>query len=217
MSLLFLNKVTINQQAFEEKVKEISYKLGINPNWLMFLIDWESAGSFSPSKENSFGCVGLIQFCSDAKGLDYKTIGGVQYKMSAIKAMSNVEQLNLVYEYLKPYKGDMKSFYDLYFAILWPIALGENDSYVIKTGTNPVFDLNKNGQITVEEVKEFLNDRVKKLVPLELQNEFLKKNSTGLLEPVKRNALQIYQREVRITVIIIILFVALWFLYKKIK
>lgn len=173
MAILFINKVSTNRDAFEAKVKDIAFKLGIDPNWLMFLMDFESG--ISSTIENSFSCVGLIQFCPDKSSLTYKTIGGKRYELSEIKSMSNVNQLDLVYGYLKPYKGDMQTYYDLYFAILWPDALGKDDSYVIRTGTNPVFDLNKNGTITVAEVKQFLDNRVNDLVKQPYLDSFKKK------------------------------------------
>lgn len=173
--LLFINKVPGDRKAYASKVEAISDKLGINPDWLQFLIQFESAGTFRSSIENSYGCVGLIQFCGNDSGVDYKTIDGEDVKLSTLKNMDNVDQLDWVYRYLKPYKGDMQSFYDLYFAILWPNALGKEDSYVIRTGTNPIFDLNKNGTITVGEVKQFLDNRVKELIPVSQQNSFKKK------------------------------------------
>lgn len=182
MALLFINRVQYNREAFSDKVEEISAKLGILPDWLMFLMDFESG--ISSTRENSCGCAGLVQFCPNTysapcvPAVDYKTIGGVQYKISDIKKMSNVDQLNLVYEYLKPFKGDMREYYDLYFAILFPSALGKEDSYILNTKSNPVFDLNKNGSITVEEVKQFLDNRVKKEVSPSYWNVFLKKKET---------------------------------------
>lgn len=182
MALLFINKVAYNREAFASKVEEISAKLGILPDWLMFLMDFES--HISSIRENTCGCVGLIQFCPDkysapcVPAVDYKTIGGVQYKISDIKNMPNVDQLNLVYEYLKPYKGDMQEYYDLYFAILFPSALGQEDSYVLNTKSNPIFDINKDGRITVAEVKQFLDERVQKEVLPSYWNTFLKKKET---------------------------------------
>lgn len=179
MALLFINKVPGDRNAFASKVESISSKLGINPNWLMFLIDFESATSFSASKKNSYGCIGLIQFCPDVSGGSYKTIGGVRYSMDQIKSMTNVEQLDLVYEYLNEQQRiDRKfySYYDLYLAILWPKAIGQSDDYVITTSTNPVFDISpKDGIITVREIKKFLDDRVEKVVPSAYKQEFKKK------------------------------------------
>lgn len=47
--LIYENKVPASYRtAFIAKVIQVSKNLGINPNWLMALIDFESAGSFSP-------------------------------------------------------------------------------------------------------------------------------------------------------------------------
>lgn len=186
--LLFINKVPGDRNAFATKVEDISDRLGIPPNWLMFLMDFESAGSFSASVPNGLSCYGLIQFCPDQSGGSYKTIDGQIYTMEQIAAMSNIRQLDLVYDYLKDYKGDMQSFYDLYLAILWPNSLGKDDSYVIRTGSNPIFDMNKNGTITVGEVKAFLDERVNRLVPVGKQNAFKKKEIS--CRYIKRRLLQ---------------------------
>lgn len=177
--LLFINKVPGDRSAFSEKVKSISKKLGINPNWLMFLINFESMGTFRASIENSYGCIGLIQFCPNESGGTYKTINGRPYSMEEIKSMSNVEQLDLVYEYLYEKQGigrKLYTFYDLYLAILWPKAVGKEDDYVINTSTNPIFDIApKDGIITIGEIKRFLDERVAKEVPVTYQREFKKK------------------------------------------
>lgn len=175
MTLLFSNRVSI---AFANKVISISDKLGIDPNWLMFLMDWESG--IDADRENPFGCIGLIQFCPDYSGGDYKTIGGVQYKMSIIKSMSPEDQLDLVYDYLKEIqrsKGKFSDYYQLYFAILFPIAYGQPNEYVLTTKSNPIFDLNKNGKVTVGEVKAYLDKRVKEKVPTHYLDTFFKKKT----------------------------------------
>lgn len=175
MNLLFSNRVST---AFATKVISISNQLGIDPSWIMFLMDWESG--ISSSIENSFGCIGLIQFCPDYQGADFKTIGGVQYKMSIIKAMAPEDQLDLVYDYLNEVQentGKFADFYDLYFAILFPAAYGKPDDYVLNTKTNPIFDLNNDGSITVSEVKQYLDNRVKAKVPASDWNTFFKKKT----------------------------------------
>jgi hypothetical protein len=186
MALLFENKVPGNRSAFSRKVMEVSDKLGTLPNWLMFLMDWEDGGTFSAANENTFGCTGFIQFCADAgqsgwKYEDrYKTIGGKRIKLSELKYMSNVEQMDWVYEYLKPYKGDIESYYDLYFAILCPEGLGKPDDYTLSqtcSKNNLVFDLNGNRSLTVGEVKQFLDKRVKDNVPAQYQADFKKKET----------------------------------------
>lgn len=175
MNLLFSNRVS---KAFADKVISISDKLAIDPNWLIFLMDWESG--IDADRENSFGCVGLIQFCPDYSGGDFKTIDGVHYKMSIIKAMSPEDQLDLVYDYLREIQkatSRFSDYYQLYFSILYPAALGKPDEYVLNTQSNPIFDLNKNGQVTVAEVKQYLDNRIKEKVPQAYWDTFFKKKT----------------------------------------
>jgi soluble lytic murein transglycosylase-like protein len=103
MALIYENKVPASYRvAFVEKVKKISANLGIDPNWLMAIMYFESAGTFSPSITNNIGATGLIQFIpSTAKGLGTST--------SALKSMSALQQLDYVEKYLKTYKGKYKS------------------------------------------------------------------------------------------------------------
>lgn len=55
MTLIHENKVPSSyRNAFITKVKEVSSRLGINPNWLMQVMYFERAGSFSPSKVNPY-------------------------------------------------------------------------------------------------------------------------------------------------------------------
>lgn len=181
MILLFSNKVS---KAFADKVISISNDLSIDSNWLMFLMDWESG--IDSSRENPYGCLGLIQFCPDHSGGDSKTIGGVVYKLSDIKAMDPVRQLNLVDDYLREVqsgKGKFSDYYQLYLAILFPEASGKPDNYVLNTKTNSIFDLNKDGKITVGEVKAYLDSRVKEKVTTEYWPLFFKKKvSFGCIE-----------------------------------
>lgn len=178
MALLYIYKVPGDRNSFERKIKDISYKLGINPTWLMMVMNFEGGGSFSPSKTNKYGCSGPIQFCEDFAGAGYKTIMGRKYYMEDIRKMTPTEYLDLVYLYYKEIqnrKGKFYDYYSLYLATLWPNAIGQPDDYIIRTGTNPVFDLNGNGIITVGEVKQFLDNRVASTVPSEFQDEFKKK------------------------------------------
>lgn len=65
----FENKVTSNKEAFLQKVRLICAKLGIEPDWLMFVMNSESG--LNPAAYNpNGGASGLIQFMPDtAKGL----------------------------------------------------------------------------------------------------------------------------------------------------
>ena len=79
--------------AFYNKVIQISKKIKCNPNDLMGVMWYETAHTFDPSKTNSIGAVGLIQFMPDTA----KKLGTTSPKL---KSMSAVEQLEYVEKYL---------------------------------------------------------------------------------------------------------------------
>ncbi len=165
MNLLFSNKVT---QAFIDKVISISDSLGIDPNWLMFIINYESAGTFSPSVTNSIGATGLIQFLPG-------TAISLGTTVEALAKMTAVEQLDYVYKYLLPYKGKMIDFYTTYLAIFYPAALGKDDSYVFPANvvsSNPSFFISGS---TLADFKTSLYNIMLSVVPSAYQSDFKKK------------------------------------------
>jgi hypothetical protein len=156
------------QPSEQLKVVEISAKLSINPNWLCAVIYFETAKSFSPSKTNSIGSVGLIQFTRDKAGVGYKTIGGKKYNLTDLGKMSFNQQMDIVYLYFvdikRSTKKSLNSFLDVYLAVFFPVALNMNSDYVLQTKSlsssliakqNPIFDSNKDGKIERREIENF--------------------------------------------------------------
>ena len=172
MSLLFEEKVTRNRATFIAKVKSISAKLLIEPDWLMAVMYKESGINEKAVNPNG-GATGLIQFMpATAKSLGTTT--------AALRAMSNVEQLDYVYKYYKPYVTKLNSYPDLYLATFFPAALGKSDDWVLQTSSlsaktiaraNPAIDLNRDDKITVGEFKEYCY----KQYSVEIQNRLKKK------------------------------------------
>ena len=163
MSLVYESKVpTSYRNDFIKKVREVSTRLGIDPNWLMAIMYWESASTFSSSIQNSIGATGLIQFIpSTAKGLGTTT--------TALKNMSAVDQLDYVEKYLNVYKGKLNSYVDTYFSVFFPLAIGKPDDWVIQGAgisanqiarQNPAFDVNKDGKVEVWEVKKVMLEKL---------------------------------------------------------
>ena len=166
--MLFEEYVKTNKAAFIDKVRLISEHLGINPEWLMAVMYKESRLN-EKAVNSTGGATGLIQFMpATAQGLGTTT--------AALKAMSNVEQLDYVYKYYKPYQNKLTSYPDLYLATFYPAALGKPDSYIIGakgskvSSQNPGIDLNKDGEITKGEFYRYcysgfsprIQDRLKK-------------------------------------------------------
>lgn len=157
--ILFEEKVNV---AFIEKAIHVADRLQIPLNWLMGVIELETAGTFSPQITNHMGYVGLIQFGRQAA----ERIGTTQ---DALSRMTAVEQLEYVYKYYAPYKKKIKSYVDLYIATLFPVALGKPNDFVLQykrltaekvAKANPLFDINKDNKITVGEIEQKLLKRI---------------------------------------------------------
>lgn len=176
------------------KVLEVSDILGINPNWLLATMYFETAKTLSPSKTNNIGSVGLIQFTRDKAGVEYKTIKGKKYLLSDIKKMSFEDQMDLVLAYyLEVSKGRrITSFVDCYLITFFPNAIGKPMNYVLSTKSlsagiiakqNPIFDANKDKQVTKAEVVNFFKNYYNKL-GFDFDNDINKKASLGIVLPL---------------------------------
>ncbi len=172
ISILFQDKVT---KEFIEKAQEVASRLEIPLNWLMGVIELETAGTFSPQITNHMGYVGLIQFGKQAA----ERIGTTR---EALVKMNAVEQLEYVYKYYAPYKAKIQSYVDLYIATLFPVALGKPNDFVLQykhltaqrvAKANPLFDLNKDHKITVGEIETKLLERI----PIDYKEQLKKKES----------------------------------------
>jgi hypothetical protein len=164
MSLLYLNKIPASdQQAFDKKVVDIANGLGVNPNWLMQVMYSESR--LNPRAVNPYsGAVGLIQFMP-ATALSLGTTA------TALKNMNAIQQLDFVRKYFLPYRGKMKSYYDVYAATFFPALIGKPDDWILQTKSlkaatiakqNPAVNMNKDNQITVSEFKQYVRSTVSK-------------------------------------------------------
>ena len=160
----FIEYVKENKKEFALKVADICNQLNIKPNWLMFVMWFES--KLNPQAINPIsGATGLIQFMpSTARSLGTTT--------DVLKRMNNVQQLDYVLAYLRPYKGRMKRWIDVYLAVFYPKAMGKPDFVItpdIIAKQNKVFDLNKDLDISVKEIKTAL----RKQIPEKYRKDYL--------------------------------------------
>jgi len=149
-------------QSFVEEVILVSQRLRLNPNWLMAVMELETAGTFNPAITNKLGYTGLIQFGAAAA----KDIGTTTLHLRGLKA---VDQLVYVEKYLSRYKGKMNSLEDTYLAVFFPAAIGKAQGWILHTSRlsperiaswNPLFDVNKDNNIQVWEIKQKLVQRI---------------------------------------------------------
>lgn len=139
--------------TFKERVRWIGTELGINPDYLMACMAFETGEAFSPSVKNmaGSGATGLIQFMpATARGLGTTT--------EAMAQMTAEDQLRYVYHYFAPYKDRLNTLEDVYMAILWPRAVGQPNSYILFSGArstayrqNAGLDKNRDEKITKAE------------------------------------------------------------------
>jgi hypothetical protein len=111
---------------FKSKVAWISDQLGIEPDWLMACIAFESGETFDPGITNGAGsgATGLIQFMP-------ATARALGTTVSALAKLSPEQQLDYVHRYFIPYRGRIRNLGDLYMAILWPAGIGKPDDWVM--------------------------------------------------------------------------------------
>ena len=151
--MIFETLIKENRTAFVAKVIDIAAWLMVKPEWLMFVMWFETARTLNHRTQNSIGATGLIQFMP-------RTAIALGTTTDALVKMSNVEQLDYVNKHLKPFRGKLTSLIDLYCAVFWPAAVGKPDTYTISSDTvarqNPLFDINKDTDITKAEIKQAL-------------------------------------------------------------
>lgn len=174
---------------FERVLRSICSTLGINPNWLMMVMWSESrlnaqAVNKQPGDTDNAQvraanrATGLIQFMPD-------TALNLGTTTKALYAMNAIDQLGYVYKYFKPWAGRIKSYFDLYLVTFFPDAVGRPDDYILQTKKlsastiakqNPFFDVNKDGKLTVGEIKRRMYESIPKAIVADVVSEIEKKS-----------------------------------------
>lgn len=156
--LVYADKVKENKTAFLQKVVQISQNLGIDPNWLMVVMNSESGLNHRIKNKLKDPCVGLIQFCSPSRQ-------ALNVSSEQLINMSNVQQLDYVQKYYR-LNGTLrfKDATDLYLYTFYPVAVIKNwsDSQTFPSNVvaaNKGFDLDKNGVLTVGEFRKYVRQK----------------------------------------------------------
>ncbi|WP_312442720.1 PAAR-like protein [Lacrimispora sp.] len=111
-------------QDFKDKAAGVAKALNIDPDNLMAVMAFESG--FNPAQKNMGGgsATGLVQFMPTVAEELHTTT-------TALATMSGVEQLDYVFGYFYPYKGQLGTLGDVYMRVLWPDAIGQSDNYIL--------------------------------------------------------------------------------------
>lgn len=160
MDVFLYNQIPDNREAFAAKVKQVAANVGASTDALMLVMYFES--KLNPGARNPSGtATGLIQFTEDTA----KALGTSTYLLSK---MNNVQQLDYVQRYLMPFKGRLTSLGNTYLAVFYPAAISRPDDYTLKLSpywveANKIFDTNKDGTISVGEIRGYVNAYAKNL------------------------------------------------------
>lgn len=144
--------------AFAERVIDVSEDLDVPPDWIMAVMYAESR--FDPGIANlqGSGATGLIQFMPG-------TASELGTSIDRLKRMEAVQQMEYVYLYLQTVReryGDYESLTDLYLAILYPKARGQDYCYTLfarpteSYRQNKGLDKDRDGRVTVSDVDKHL-------------------------------------------------------------
>ena len=148
-------------EAFKARLIEIAQNIGVDPNYLISAIAFETGETFSPSVKNRNGATGLIQFLPD-------TAAELGTTTADLAAMTDVDQMDYVEKYFYPYRNMLETIEDVYMAILWPAAIGKANSWVLFStpsahyDRNSGLDTNKDGSVTKEKAAAMVKAKLLK-------------------------------------------------------
>lgn len=147
--LIFEDRVS---PAFARRVRQVARRLRMDPDHLMAVMHYETAGTFRANIRNPHSrAVGLIQFLP----VTARRLGTNHRRLARL---GPVAQLRWVQRYLMPYRGRMRTIEDAYLAVFTPAAIGRRPGYVLyRRGQrsyhrNLGHDRNRDGRITKAEV-----------------------------------------------------------------
>ena len=119
-----------NSKHIAYEIEQVSKNLDMNPYHLANIINFESAGSFSPSQKQLAGgkAIGLIQFMP-------KTAKSLGTTTSELASMTGPEQMKYVEKYFRKVKdstgADLQKAEDIAMVVFFPAAVGKGPNYSI--------------------------------------------------------------------------------------
>jgi tape measure domain-containing protein len=164
-----LKKLIEKEADFLPKLAEIAKRLGADPNHLLNVMAFETAGTFNPAQKNPTStATGLIQFMRSTIEGRYskktkKREGGIGDGLTIgdVAKMSATEQLDLVYKYFKPFAGKLNSQADVYNAVAGGFRRGGDSTVVYSKEKNSKYynankgwDIDKDGYIRKGELAQ---------------------------------------------------------------
>ena len=163
-SLIGVPGLAQTSESFRQRLVEAADEIGTDPDYLATVIAFESGGTFSPSVRNpTSGCVGLIQFCSQAAQRAAEDASMSMPGKDAedwLAQMTGEEQLRYVVSYFQRLSGGRRPLtveqtYLLIFAPNFAFASPSSVAYASPStayNQNKGMDGDKDGKITVADI-----------------------------------------------------------------
>ncbi|MBY0450745.1 MAG: hypothetical protein K2X01_09000 [Cyanobacteria bacterium] len=156
-------------KEFGDSVCQIAAELNTNPDWLMWVISFETQGTFKASSQNKkSSATGLLQWTK----INYESWVNPKTKKPFTRAefagLTEMEQLRYVRAWLLPYKGKLTSPGQVYMAVVAPSKIGSAADRIIYDVGSPQWKANINwrkrdpktgmrtGPITVRQLDEVI-------------------------------------------------------------
>jgi hypothetical protein len=159
VSILPFPGIDKTSSEFRTELEAMASRLGMDANAIAGVMSLESG--FNPAIQNPLSsATGLIQFMP-------KTAVGLGTTVEALKQMSDVEQLVFVEKYYRQFAGKINTRGDYYIAVFMPGFVNAHDTDMIALKGSKVYDQNavldgdKDGRLTVGDVRKKLLDRIR--------------------------------------------------------
>lgn len=143
---------------FEKKVRQVSNKLNIPPEWLMAVMHAESRFDASATNKKGGGTAGLIQFTP-------QTAQQMGITLEKFRNMNHLQQLDFIYQYLNGVQQKYHPFNnltELYIGVLYPEGLSEDYCFSLYQNneedyrTHSGLDEDKDGRVTLQDIDKFM-------------------------------------------------------------
>ncbi len=141
--------------TFNARVREIANGLHCDPSHLMAVMAFETGETFDPAQKNAAdsGATGLIQFMPHTA----HALGTSVSRLAAMTARRQLDFVKAYFDMVRPTGVTLAGLSDLYMAVLWPAAMGRDESHILfRTPSraytqNRGLDVNRDGVITKAE------------------------------------------------------------------
>lgn len=152
---------TIDPASFQENVRQVADALQVPADWLMAVMYMESRFDGSIYNHKGSGAVGLIQFMPATA----QELGTSTFALSQLPAVAQLPYVQAYFDQVRHRYGAYQSLTDLYLAVLFPKARGQDPCFQLYHRPSKAYrqnkglDTNHDGAVTVSDIDQLLRAR----------------------------------------------------------